>query len=321
MARKARLHAPGAVYHVILRGNSKQDIFGDDKDRLQLCSVLDASCKRFDHRIHAFCLMTNHVHLQIQVGRIPLSRIMQNVSQRYTQWFNSRYKRCGHLFQGRYKAVMVDSDEYLLELAAYIHLNPVRAGITDHPARYQWSSHSAYTGKGSYPWLETRLILSEFSTNAAKSQKMFSKFVDDRIFEGRRRDFHGESIEDSRVLGDDQFLEVVLSEAESSPLHRPDIEVIIAVVKEIYKVTDAQLTAPSQQRYVAEARAVAAWAVQELGSGSLRDLGRRFRRDGCSLTSAIRRIEIRRKEDPVLADKMEQLRQHLVPPPDTASSS
>jgi putative transposase len=124
MARKTRIHAPGAVYHVILRGNSRQDIFTDDKDRLRLYDILDDSGKRFDHRIHAFCLMTNHLHFEIQVGRIALSRVMQNVSQRYTQWFNSRHNRCGHLFQGRYKAVLVDCDEYLLQLAAYIHLNP-----------------------------------------------------------------------------------------------------------------------------------------------------------------------------------------------------
>jgi putative transposase len=130
--------------------------------------------------------MTNHVHLEIQVGNISLSKIMQNVSQRYTQWFNWRHKKTGHVFQGRYKAVMVDADEYLLELAAYIHLNPVRAGITEHPEDYVWSSHRAYLGRESLAWLETGSILSQFSINAIDARVQFATFVDKRMKDGRR---------------------------------------------------------------------------------------------------------------------------------------
>ena len=121
MARKPLIHAPGAIYHVILRGDARQDIFSDEKDRYRFYEILQKSCERFLLRIHAFCLMTNHIHLEIQVGDIPLSRIMRNVSLRYTQWHNWRHKKSGHVFQGRYKAVMVDADAFLLGLAAYIH--------------------------------------------------------------------------------------------------------------------------------------------------------------------------------------------------------
>jgi REP element-mobilizing transposase RayT len=109
MARKPRLHYPGAFYHVILRGNFRQDTF---------------LVERYRYRIHAFCLMSNHVHLAIQVGVVPLSRIMQNFCFRYTRWLNQQQERVGHLFQGRYKAVLLDADSYLLELTRYIHLNP-----------------------------------------------------------------------------------------------------------------------------------------------------------------------------------------------------
>ena len=129
MARKARIHYPGALYHVILRGNARQDIFIDDGDRYRFYLLMQEGIARYRHSIHAFCLMTNHLHLLIQVADIPLSRIMQNLSFRYTRWSNGRQWQSGHLFQGRYKAVLVNGDEYLLELVRYLHLNPVRAGL------------------------------------------------------------------------------------------------------------------------------------------------------------------------------------------------
>jgi REP element-mobilizing transposase RayT len=136
MARKPRVYFPGALYHVILRGNGGQTIFFDDKDRTRFCFLVQEGIERFGHRIHAFCLMSNHVHLAIQVGEVSLSRILQNLSFRYTRWVNGRQSRTGHLFQGRYKAVLVDADIYLQVLTRYIHLNPVRAGIVKEPEAY-----------------------------------------------------------------------------------------------------------------------------------------------------------------------------------------
>jgi putative transposase len=110
MARKQRVYCPGAFYHVILRGNSGQTIFFDDKDRTRFYLLLQEGVERFGHRIHAFCLMTNHIHLAIQIADISLSRILQNLCFRYTRWVNWRQGRTGHLFQGRYKAVLIDAD-------------------------------------------------------------------------------------------------------------------------------------------------------------------------------------------------------------------
>src|SRR4030067_2787237 len=143
MARKPRVYYPGAVYHVTLRGNAGQAIFLDNRDRTRFYLLLQEGIERFRHRIHAFCLMSNHVHFAIQVGDIPLSRVIQNLSFRYTRWINWRQGRSGHIFQGRYKAVLVDADAYLLELTAYIHLNPVRARITDRAEKHRGRSHSA----------------------------------------------------------------------------------------------------------------------------------------------------------------------------------
>ena len=117
--------------------------------------LVQKSVEHFAYRIHAFCLMSNHVHLAIQVGNVSLSRILQNLSFRYTRWVNWRQNRMGHLFQGRYKAVLVDADTYLKELTRYIHLNPVRAGIVKDPEAYPWSGHRAYLELEVIPWLTT----------------------------------------------------------------------------------------------------------------------------------------------------------------------
>ncbi len=116
MARKPRLHVAGGLYHVMLRGNGGQAIFFADADRYHLYLLLQEGIERYGHRVHGFCCMSNHIHLAVQVADIPLAKIMQNLSFRYTRWINQRKKRVGHLFQGRYKAILVDAEGYLLQL-------------------------------------------------------------------------------------------------------------------------------------------------------------------------------------------------------------
>ena len=136
MARKPRLLIEGGFYHLMLRGNGGSDIFFSDEDRAEFERLVAEGVTRFGHRIHAYCFMTNHVHLAMQTGAIPLSKIIQNLAFRYTRWVNKRQNRIGHLFQGRYKAIMVEADSYFLELVRYIHLNPVRAGLVVTPVDY-----------------------------------------------------------------------------------------------------------------------------------------------------------------------------------------
>lgn len=140
MARKPRIHYPGAFYHVMLRGNDGQVIFFDDSDRCRFYLLIQEGISRFRYRVHAFCCMGNHIHLTIQVSEIPLSRIIQNLSFRYTRWINRKYGRIGHLFQGRYKAILVDADIYLAQLVRYIHLNPVRGRLVMNPEDFSWSA-------------------------------------------------------------------------------------------------------------------------------------------------------------------------------------
>jgi hypothetical protein len=202
--------------------------------------------------------MTNHIHLALQSGDIPLSRGLQNLSFRYTRWINWREKRTGHLFQGRYKAVLVDGDSYLLALVRYIHLNPVRAGMVKDPEEYPWSGHRAYLGKESLPWLTTDRMLEQFGKSLAKARAGYRTFVLDGLGEGHRPEFHGRGEEDSRLLGQDSFVDSCLSGAGGVPL-RVTAQEIVDEVCRAYNIDAATLKTQSQQRAVSEARAVAGW--------------------------------------------------------------
>jgi len=157
MARPLRIEFPGAIYHVTARGDRREPIFVDDADRASLLDVLAQGLERFDATALAYCLMGNHYHFVLQTRQANLSRLMRHVNGVYTQRFNRRHDKVGHLFQGRFKAILVDSDAYLLTLCRYVELNPVRAGWVDVPAAWAWSSCRAHVGAAPVPpWLDAR---------------------------------------------------------------------------------------------------------------------------------------------------------------------
>lgn len=304
MPRKPRIHNPGAVYHVILRGNAKQDIFFDPEDRRRFLVLLHDGMERYGFRLHGYCLMTNHLHLAIQVGEISLSRIMQNLSLRYTKWINWRQDRIGHLFHGRYKAIMVEADNYLAQLVAYLHLNPVRARMVENPGDYPWSSHRAYLGLEQAPCLTTELVLSQFSNGEKRGRQLFREFVDASADEGHRPEFHGMNILDSRVFGDDTFIEEVLRDEQ--PMHAvTTMDDVLAAVREICGLTAEDMLSPAQGVRVSEGRALAAWGVLYLCNGTLTELGGIVGRDVSSLSSAARRLISRSKKDSEAAARMD----------------
>lgn len=311
MARKPRIHFPGALYHVIIRGNARQDIFFDDADRYRFYLLMQEGTERYGHRILAFCLMTNHIHLAIQVGDAPLSRIMQNLSFRYTLWINRKLNRTGHLFQGRYKAVLVDADSYLLELIAYIHLNPVRAGMVIDSEMYPWSSHKAYLCMEVITWLNTEYVLNMYSTLVSDARRQFSQFVTDRINDGHRDDFHGKGNIDSRIMGEEHFAESVHVKHEPDMLRKPTLDDIVTAVLKIYTMQENELAASGRKRLNSEARGMVAWAVLELSDATLTELSRRLNRDVSTLSIASRRFELNRQNDPICKERFALLKGNL----------
>ena len=296
MARKPRLHYTGAVYHVMVRGNGGQNIFADDEDRHRFYLFLQEGVEKFGHRIHAFCFMSNHVHLAIQVGEKPLSRSMQNLCFRYTQYVNSRQKKVGHLFQGRYKAILVDADAYLVELVRYIHLNPVRAKLVKTPEAYPWSGHRAYMGHEKLPWITTDWVLSQFSQRLKTARTRYGKFVQHGQDEGHRQEFHSGTSE-GRILGDDTFVDRVYTESDQREKKAVTLDEIIDRVGKVYGLTEEEMVSGGKQRYPSEARGMIAYLVRE-GSGlSLTALGRRMKRDVSSLSLAADKIMRCSKDD------------------------
>jgi putative transposase len=307
MARKPRVHYPGALYHVILRGNRGQTIFLNDKDRTRFYFLVQEGIERFGHRIHAFCLMNNHVHLAIQVGNVSLSRILQNLSFRYTRWVNWREGRSGHLFQGRYKAVLVDADVYLQELIRYIHLNPVRAGIVREPKDYPWSGHRAYLGLETIPWLTTDWVLLQFSGRLSMARRAYERFVSEGKGGGRREEYYSGSGSDSRILGDDTFIKEVLGEKKGMPRSKLSLDIVMKEVCRHYSVKERELGRSNRDRRISEVRGMVAWLVLELGVCPLRKLGKLTGRDVTTLSSAAKRLQIRAKKDLKLAERMREL--------------
>lgn len=302
MARKPRIHLPGGLYHVILRGNGSQPVFFTAADRYRFYLLLQEGTCRFGYRVHAFCLMTNHIHLALQVSNIPLSRGLQNLSFRYTRWINWRKNRTGHLFQGRYKAVLVDGEAYLFQLVRYIHLNPVRAAMVKDPEKYLWSGHRAYLGKEFLPWLTTDWMLSQFGKSVSQAQSRYKSFVLNEIGATRRVEFHSGG-EDSRILGDDNFVDKCLSDARVIPL-RLTVKDIAAKVCLVYNIDEAVLKTQTQKRIVSEARAVVGWLARELGCATLTDVGKYVNRDVGSISSAVRRLSERLQDVPELAERV-----------------
>jgi putative transposase len=182
MPRRPRVNAPGAIAHVIARGNRRQPIYVDDRGYRTFVSLTETVSQRHGWRCHAYCLMPNHYHAVIETPRGDLSTGMQYLNSRYAEWFNRRFELGGHLFQGRFYSVLVGSDWHLLELARYLPLNPVRAGLCSSPAEWRWSSYRAVAGLASPPaFLNVERVLGLFACTPERARPIFHKFVHDAL--------------------------------------------------------------------------------------------------------------------------------------------
>jgi len=301
MARKPRLYVPGGFYHVILRGNAGQEIFFSPEDTKYFESLVSEGIKRFQHRVHSYCWMKNHIHLVIQIANIPLSKIIQNISFRYTLYINNKYDRKGHLFQGRYKAILVDPESYLLQLVRYIDLNPVGAKIVSIPEEYKWSSYRAYLGKCDCDWLTTDFVLRTFSKNRVEALKDYQQFVMDGIKQQYKEQFVSGSVH-SDILGDDRFIEQVLKASESNSEELMSMEKIITVVCKWLNVKSEDLISLNRARELSKIRAIIGYLVMEHGNCSLSEYCRYIRRDISTLSIAVSKYR-----DKLVNDSGEQL--------------
>lgn len=296
MPRGPRLDAPGALHHVMVRGMERRAIFRSKQDREDFISRLTTVCVETGLVVLAWALLPNHVHLLVRTGRRPLATAMRRLLTGYAVNFNRRHRRVGHLFQNRYKSILVEQDPYLLELVRYIHLNPLRIGLVldlTALADYPWTGHSALLGRVPRPWQAVAEVVSQFGPQTARARRAYRAFIQDGTALGRRPELQGGGLRrsaggwqevvalrrgrerwaaDERILGSSDFVSQMLREAPRPPPPVPvtqarnALPVLLRRVAQAFGVTVAECCGGSRRRSVVAARAaLSRLAVEGLG--------------------------------------------------------
>ena len=306
MGRPLRIEYPGALYHVTSRGNEKRGIFLEDLDRKRFLELLEDYHNRFDLVVHCFVLMGNHYHLTIETPQGNLLKVMHGINSSYTGYFNRKYGRVGHLFQGRYRGILVDKDSYLLELTRYVHLNPVRAKVVERPEEYPWSSYAGYIWKRKRAgWMEYGWILSQFGSHEAAAARMYRKFVESGIEEAEGSPL-GDEV-GQVLLGGEEILGKVKSLLRGKELGRdvvekrrfrdePRAEHIISAVASVLGTEEATITGRGKKGN--EGRKVAVYLVKRycgLSNGEIGSLFGGIHQSAVTKTSG--RVEEEMKRD------------------------
>lgn len=306
MPRKARLDAPGALHHVIIRGIERRRIFRSDYDRENFLSRISILIPATRTDCFAWALIPNHVHLLLRSGSAPVSVFMGRLLTGYAGWFNKKYKRHGQLFQNRYKSILCQEDVYLKELIRYIHLNPLRAGLVENMNkldRYAWCGHSVLMNKTKRSWQNIDFVYGLFSDRKRLARKSYREFVEKGINEGSRPDLTGGGLlrsfggwaavkgfrkagirlkGDERILGDSDFVENVLKSAEERLEEKYDLKSkgydfdrTVQRVAEILDMEPCEVTAFGKSPRTVKARALLCfWAHRKLGMTTVEIAGR-----------------------------------------------
>jgi len=308
MPRQARLDAPGVLHHIMIRGIERRMIFINDRDREDMLERLSKLLPDTQTACYAWVFIPNHAHFLFRTGLAPLATVMRRLLTGYAVSFNRRHKRHGQLFQNRYKSIVCQEDAYLKELVRYIHLNPVRAGIVPglkELNRYPYCGHSTLMGRKKRPWQDVDYVIGYFGRTTNGARKAYLNYVEAGIGRGRQDELTGGGLirsvggwsevkrlrhqgqdhvmSDERILGDSEFVEVMLSQADEKyerhyELKRRgyDLDRIAKRVAEIYGIKPREIFSKGKQQRKVKARSLFCfWAVSELGI-SLRELARRL---------------------------------------------
>lgn len=324
MSRKPRIEFPGAFYHVLARGNNKQKIFNDRQDYCVYVERLKRYQERYKFALYAYVLMVNHIHLLIETGMTPLSKIMQGIQQSYTAYFHKKNNSVGHVFQSRYKAILCQRDVYLLELVRYIHLNPVRAALVNIPEDYPWSSHQVYIGRMHQSFVEKGFVFNMFDEDEFEGEKLYRQFICDGVDKGSRNAF--DNVVDQIYLGSKDFIEGAEKRSKKHELpeskeSETEIDVmektlihgrksrfeILDAVAEIYDVPSESILSKSKEHLISKARSIFVYvAVRHVGMSN-KSVAEFLRRDMSTISCMIRRIDKEIKNDKILKEQMEEV--------------
>ncbi len=321
MARPLRVEYPGAFYHVINRGNRNEVIFESVRDKEMFLEYLDGAAERFSLSVHTYCLMDNHYHLLVETPQANLSHALQWLNVSYATYFNRKHQRNGHLFQGRFKAILVEADEYLKILSRYIHLNPVRAKIVSAPEEYFWSSYRAFLGRSKSPdFLRTDWLLAGFGNKkheAIRNYRDFVEKVDIRTLENPHT-----YAASGFILGNPEFVKWVevtflsarIDEKEIPQLKelkaKPTPERVVEKVCEEFEQTGEEVIAKGLKRN--KAREVAIYLSRQLTGLTCTNLGNFFGGvSGALITTMSKRIADEKAKNSLLEERVEKVKKRI----------
>jgi REP element-mobilizing transposase RayT len=274
MVRPVRIEYPGAVYHVICRGNNRQAVFRDDHDRKKYLERLSLYCGEKGVDLLCYCLLTNHIHLLLETPQGNLSKMMQAFQTSYTVYFNKRHGRTGHVFEQRYKALLVDKDNYLLEVSRYIHLNPVAAKLVERPQDYPWSSYAGYrSGKG-IPGLKGETLLGYFSGDRRRQLAQYREFVEG-VIEGDKK-WAEPPVLKQAFVGDEEFVEEARKRA-AKPLvleRHHSLKRILQAVCQVCEIGEEEIRRRTRSAEIQSAREVLCYISRRRSDVGLRELAR-----------------------------------------------
>jgi REP element-mobilizing transposase RayT len=315
MARPPRLEVSGALYHVTARGNERRAIFHDDTDREEYLARIAQCREKSRFQLLAYCLMTNHVHLVIRTGPEPLSRIMARLHSIYAGWFNRRHNRVGHLFQGRYKAFLVQKDRYLHSLIRYVHRNPVQARVARSASDYAWSS-DRFLRRGKGPdWLDVDPLLALLDESRRAAVRRYVELVDGSA---NVPDYGTCEAIDRTVIGDELFAAAQFQStagSEPNPTVRGiGLDSILATVARDCGLTVEQLEGRQRGGEFAAARCRAAYLARHVCRIPLSRLAIRLHRDDSSFARPLASLESRLETDQALRRRIQSLIQSLQTP-------
>ena len=298
MARPIRIEYPGAVYHVVCRGNNRQAIYRDDLDRKRYLEKLSQYCQEKKVDLLTYCLLSNHVHLLFETPQGNLSKMMQALQTSYTVYFNQRHSRSGHVFEQRYKAMLVDKDNYLLQVSRYIHLNPVSAKLAGRPQDYRWSSYGSYlTGKG-IPGLKVGTVLGYFSGNQNRQIQQYREYVTG----GRGEKFRNvaPAVSKQIFVGDEDFVEAVQRkrQGKAGEEMRFSFRQIVKAVSEVTGIEEDEMRRRQREERIKGSRELVCYVARRHGEVSMEELARFLMvKEPSTPSHAVRRAEERLKVD------------------------
>jgi len=320
MARPLRIEYPDAWYHVMNRGRRREQVFERKNDYELFVEILQEAVELFALRVSAFCLMPSHYHLLVQTPDANLSRCMRHLNGVYTQRYNSGHSLDGQLFRGRYKAILVPEDSYLLQLVRYIHRNPVRAGMVDKAEHYDWSSHKGYLSSAKkWDWLHKHFILSMLDKESQQKETRYRTFMGEDEDESFLRILSLKKM--PSIIGERQFVDRIKSrfferkrhiEVPESKRLAPDIARIKLAICEYYGIDEGRLNY-TRRAVFNEARAMGLYLSRHLRGESLKTVGQQFEIDNYSTVSTvIVRFKARIQSDRSLARRVDQIGQIIM---------